>query len=97
MQFVLAASTGVMEAEEVSTFDQCDTDNNGCLNWDEVEKCIEEYGPILPDIGIPLPEEEDFEDMAGEDGCLTIEEWVDAFEGSEESIEEEGAEDMPDN
>ena len=97
MKFVPAASTGVMEAEEGFTFDQCDKDNNGCLNWDEVEKCIEEYGPILPDIGIPLPEKEDFDDMAGEDGCLTFEEWEDAFEGSDESIEEEGPGDNSDS
>ena len=99
MKFFLAASTGVMEAEaeEGFTFDQCDKDNNGCLNWDEVEKCIEEYGPILPDIGIPLPEKEDFDDMAGEDGCLTFEEWEEAFEGSEESDEEEVPEATSDN
>ena len=97
MNFVLAAaSSGVAEAEEGCTFDKCDNNNNGCLSWDEVEKCIEECGPILPDIGIPLPEKEDFDDMAGEDGCLTFEEWEDAFEGSEEEYEE-GPGDIPDS
>lgn len=83
----------MIEAAEGFAFEQCDMDNNGCLTWDEVKKCIEDYGPILPDIGIPLPTEEDFDKMAGEDGCLTFEEWEDAIEGSE-SVEEEHSEEQ---
>ena len=79
--------------EAAEGFEQCDKDNNGCLTWDEVKECIEKYGPILPDIGIPLPTEEDFDKMAGEDGCLTFEEWEDAIEGSEEEESEEQVED----
>ena len=83
----------MIEAAEGFAFEQCDMDNNGCLTWDEVKKCIEDYGPILPDIGIPLPTEKDFDKMAGEDGCLTFEEWEDAIEGSE-SVEEEHSEEQ---
>ena len=54
----------------------CDKDKTGCLTWDEVEQCLEDYGQDLPNLGYSLPTYEEFENMAGEDGCLTFEEWI---------------------
>ena len=75
-----------MEAVESLALDYCDTDQSGCLTWAEVEGCVEKHGDYLPNIEIHLPtEEKNFNEMAGDDECLTFEEWEDAVEGSEEN------------
>ena len=80
----------MIESAENFAFKQCDMDNNGCLTKDEVKKCIEEYGRILPDVGISLPTERNFDKTAGEDGCLTIEELVASIKGKEsKSVDKE--------
>ena len=57
----------------------CDFDKSGCLTWTEVEECFKKYADFLTPIikNIPLPTEEEFNKMAGEDACLSPEEWVD--------------------
>ena len=64
---------GINEAKALA-YEYCDTDGNGCLTWDEVQVCIADYG-----IDLPLTKE-DFEAMAGEDGCLEEWEWDDGID-----------------
>merc|ERR1719186_947712 len=52
----------------------CNTDDTAGLNWDEVQKCIESNGGVLPEGLIPASEA-DFNVLAGEDLNLTEEEW----------------------
>ena len=56
----------------------CDKNKDGCLTWEEVEDCIDKYGDFLPNFDIPLPTKEGFYRMAGDDECLTMEEWEEA-------------------
>ena len=46
-----------------------------------MEDCVDKYGEYLPNFDIPLPTKEDFDKMAGDDGCLTMEEWEAAMSG----------------
>ena len=57
----------IKKAEQIA-FEMCDTDQSGCLTWDEVEECTKDLGF--------LPSNRDFYEMAGEDGCLTFDEWM---------------------
>ena len=86
---VLGASFDAIKQAEALAIEYCDNDGNGCLTWDEVEECIANYGKFLPNFDIPLPTKEDFDKMAGDDGCLTMEEWEDA-------ISDQGVPDLPD-
>ena len=57
--------------------EHCDSDKSGCLTWAEVEECFKKYADFLTPIvdNFPLPTEDDFYQMAGEDECLSFEEW----------------------
>ena len=70
INFVLVDVGLIKEAEpfERLAFEKCDTDQSGCLTWDEVEECTK-------NLGFPLSKEL-FYEMAGEDGCLTFDEWM---------------------
>ena len=65
---------GDIKAIERAIFKRCDKDKDGCLTWVEMKQCFAEYGGILSEMGISLPTKEDFDLMAGEDGCLTFKE-----------------------
>ena len=56
---------------ERTVFEKCDTDQSGCLTWEEVVECLGEFG-------YPFPiSKEDFDDMdADKDGCVTFYEWM---------------------
>merc|ERR1711955_16144 len=61
---------------EMKAFEQCDTDGDDGLSWDEVEACEDAFGDMLEEKGIALPSEDDFNasDLNG-DGILLFEEW----------------------
>merc|ERR1712243_500570 len=50
-----------IEELEMLAFEQCESDGEEGLTWDEVEECEEIFGPMLTDQGIVLPTEEDFQ------------------------------------
>jgi len=60
----------------MKAFEQCDTDGDDGLSWDEVEACEDAFGDMLEEKGIALPSEDDFNasDLNG-DGILLFEEW----------------------
>ena len=72
INFVLVDEGMIEEAIrfERSVFEECDTDESGCVTWEEVVKCMGEFD-------YPPPSKEDFDDMdADEDGCVTFDEWM---------------------
>merc|ERR1712215_630867 len=50
-----------VEELEMQAFEQCESDGEEGLTWDEVEACEAIFGPMLTDQGIVLPTEEDFQ------------------------------------
>ena len=76
--FVLVDIDHIEAIKEVegSAFEMCDKDRSGCLTWDEVELCIERYGPMFPDFDFSQLTRANFIKAAGEDECLTFEEWM---------------------
>merc|ERR1712133_254114 len=48
-----------IEELEMQSFEQCESDGEEGLTWDEVEECEALFGPMLTDQGIDLPTEED--------------------------------------
>ena len=93
--FPLDAIDALKDAEALA-IEACDKDMSGCLTWDEVVECVDKYGQFLPNFDIPLPTEEDFNKMAGDDGCLTFDEWEEYADligdSAIETTEEEGQE-----
>merc|ERR1712126_252525 len=47
-----------IEELEMQAFEQCESDGEEGLTWDEVEECEALFGPMLTDQGIDLPTEE---------------------------------------
>ena len=66
----------MIEEAEASVFETCDKDRSGCLSWDEVVQCIERYGRDWPDFDFSLLTKANFFKAAGQDECLTFEEWM---------------------
>merc|ERR1712126_127744 len=65
-----------IEELEMQAFEQCESDGEGGLTWDEVEECEALFGPMLTDQGIDLPTEEDFQASdLNKDGILLYREW----------------------
>merc|ERR1712098_139091 len=65
-----------IEELEMLAFEQCESDGEEGLTWDEVEECEEIFGPMLTDQGIVLPTEEDFQASdLNKDGILLLREW----------------------
>merc|ERR1712126_483313 len=65
-----------IEELEMQAFEQCESDGEEGLTWDEVEECEEIFGPMLTDQGIVLPTEEDFQASdLNKDGILLYKEW----------------------
>merc|ERR1712133_305547 len=65
-----------VEELEMQAFEQCESDGEEGLTWDEVEACEAMFGPMLTDQGIDLPTEEDFEASdLNKDGILLLREW----------------------
>merc|ERR1719481_916936 len=61
---------------EMQAFEQCESDGEEGLTWDEVEACEAIFGPMLTDQGIVLPTEEDFQASdLNKDGILLLREW----------------------
>ena len=59
----------------------CDSDRHIGLTWKEMETCVERYSDVLEFV-ILLPTKEEFNKMAGEDKCLTFEEWEHTINGT---------------
>merc|ERR1712112_741551 len=65
-----------IEELEMQAFEQCESDGEEGLTWDEVEECEALFGPMLTDQGIDLPTEEDFQASdLNKDGILLYREW----------------------
>merc|ERR1711955_200168 len=65
-----------IEELEMQAFEQCESDGEEGLTWDEVEECEAMFGPMLTDQGIDLPTEEDFQASdLNKDGILLYREW----------------------
>merc|ERR1711955_89005 len=65
-----------IEELEMQAFEQCESDGEEGLTWDEVEECEAMFGPMLTDQGIDLPTEEDFQASGlNKDGILLYREW----------------------
>merc|ERR1712243_536261 len=65
-----------IEELEMLAFEQCESDGEEGLTWEEVEECEEIFGPMLTDQGIVLPTEEDFQASdLNKDGILLLREW----------------------
>merc|ERR1711962_749470 len=65
-----------VEELEMQAFEQCESDGEEGLTWDEVEACEAIFGPMLTDQGIVLPTEEDFHASdLNKDGILLLKEW----------------------
>merc|ERR1712133_49140 len=65
-----------IEELEMQAFEQCESDGEEGLTWDEVEACEAMFGPMLTDQGIDLPTEEDFQASdLNKDGILLYKEW----------------------
>merc|ERR1712133_46388 len=65
-----------IEELEMQAFEQCESDGEEGLTWDEVEECEAIFGPMLTDQGIVLPTEEDFQASdLNKDGILLLREW----------------------
>ena len=62
-----------LNALTIQAFIKCDVDGQMGLSWGEIEKCEEEFCPML---SVPCPNQEDFNayDENG-DGNLTVEEY----------------------
>ena len=62
-----------LNALTIQAFIKCDIDGQMGLSWGEIEKCEEEFCPML---AVPCPNQEDFNayDENG-DGNLTVEEY----------------------
>merc|ERR1712126_454317 len=66
-----------IEELEMQAFEQCESDGEEGLTWDEVEECEAMFGPMLTDQGIDLPTEEDFQASdLNKDGILLYREWM---------------------
>merc|ERR1712112_510141 len=66
-----------IEELEMQAFEQCESDGEEGLTWDEVEECEAIFGPMLTDQGIDLPTEEDFQASdLNKDGILLYKEWM---------------------
>merc|ERR1712240_869595 len=66
-----------IEELEMQAFEQCESDGEEGLTWDEVEECEALFGPMLTDQGIDLPTEEDFQASdLNKDGILLYKEWM---------------------
>merc|ERR1712112_670314 len=66
-----------IEELEMQAFEQCESDGEEGLTWDEVEECEAMFGPMLTDQGIDLPTEEDFQASdLNKDGILLYKEWM---------------------
>merc|ERR1711872_467730 len=66
-----------IEELEMQAFEQCESDGEEGLTWDEVEECEALFGPMLTDQGIDLPTEEDFQASdLNKDGILLYREWI---------------------
>merc|ERR1712243_381124 len=64
------------EELEMQAFEQCESDGEEGLTWEEVEDCEAIFGPMLTDQGIVLPTEEDFQASdLNKDGILLFKEW----------------------
>merc|ERR1712215_601560 len=62
-----------VEELEMQAFEQCESDGEEGLTWDEVEACEAIFGPMLTDQGIVLPTEEDFQASdLNKDGILLL-------------------------
>merc|ERR1712112_489175 len=65
-----------IEELEMQAFEQCESDGEEGLTWDEVEACEAMFGPMLTDQGIDLPTEEYFQASdLNKDGILLYKEW----------------------
>merc|ERR1712243_333379 len=65
-----------IEELEMQAFEQCESDGEEGLTWDEVEACEAMFGPMLADQSIDLPTEEDFQASdLNKDGILLYKEW----------------------
>merc|ERR1712243_277434 len=66
-----------IEELEMQAFEQCESDGEEGLTWDEVEECEAMFGLMLTDQGIDLPTEEDFQASdLNKDGILLYKEWM---------------------
>ena len=66
-----------LNALTIQAFIKCDVDGQMGLSWGEIEKCEEEFCPML---AVPCPNQKDFNayDENG-DGNLTVEEYFNHF------------------
>ena len=66
-----------LNALTIQAFIKCDVDGQMGLSWGEIEKCEEEFCPML---AVPCPNQENFDayDENG-DGNLTVEEYFNHF------------------
>merc|ERR1719312_2112241 len=78
----------LMDKVEKLAIKYCDTEKpSGCLTWNEVQNCVDEFKEYLEEYGIPAPTKEMFIAMAHvEDGvkCLSFEDWKKAQASAQE-------------
>ena len=78
MNIFFNTGNNVLAKAEELAIEYCDTDDNKCLTWDEVENCVAKFKDYLKKFGIPEPSKEMFIAMAHvENGvkCLSFEDW----------------------
>merc|ERR1712080_526150 len=62
---------------EMQAFEECESDGEEGLTWNEVEACEDKFGTLLAEKGIGLPSQTDFEAAdLNNDGNLMFEEWM---------------------
>merc|ERR1712126_110586 len=80
----------VIEELEMQAFEQCESDGEEGLTWDEVEECEAMFGPMLTDQGIDLPTEEDFQASdLNKDGILLYREWMEWVDMDMDMVDDE--------
>merc|ERR1712215_375902 len=79
-----------VEELEMQAFEQCESDGEDGLTWDEVEACEAIFGPMLTDQGIVLPTEEDFQASdLNKDGILLLKEWKEWVDMDMDMVDDE--------
>merc|ERR1712098_122927 len=79
-----------VEELEMQAFEQCESDGEEGLTWDEVEACEAIFGPMLNDQGIVLPSEEDFQASdLNKDGILLFKEWKEWVDMDMDMVDDE--------